>query len=265
MWTMGKKIHDFGNDKMYKEQSANDYFSEDNRTIGEWYGKMSEVWGVKNKDVTEEDFQAVMRHRCPWEADCPALTPAVGADGISYYPFQCSAQKSVSVMAMVAGDKRLLDAHKECVKKALDQLETFAAYRVRTGADRTSDKTEITGKILAAMYTHDTSRALDPQIHTHCNIANVTMTADGRRMALTESQMMTAVEYAGRYYQSAMSKKCMELGYRVNIKRGKKGIEGFEIDGVDDGILKKFSRRREEIEKEISAFEKERLFGKFCG
>ena len=255
MFTMGQKIKDISPKELFEEQSANDYWDEGGKNIGKWFGKLSERWGVKDKDVTEEDFTNVMKHQCPWD-DKP-LTTATKKDGISFYPFQCACQKSVSIMAVIGGDHRLYDAHLKCVKMALSELEKFAAHRVRTGADRTSDKTAITGNILCAMFTHDSSRALDPQLHTHCNIANVTITEDGKRMALTESQMMKAVEYAGRFYQSMMARECMELGYRITTKRGSKGIEGFEIEGVSPEIIQRFSRRRAEIEEAIEKFRQE--------
>ena len=255
MFTMGQKIKDISPKELFEEQSANDYWDEGGKNIGKWFGKLSEKWGMKDRDVSEEDFTKVMKHQCPWD-DKP-LTTATKKDGISFYPFQCACQKSVSIMAVIGGDHRLYDAHLKCVKMALSELEKFAAHRVRTGQDRTSDKTAGTGNILAALFTHDSSRALDPQLHTHCNIANVTITKGGKRMALTESQMMKAVEYAGRFYQSMMARECMELGYRITTKRGSKGIEGFEIEGVSPEIIQRFSRRRAEIEESIEKFRQE--------
>lgn len=255
MFTMGQKMDASNPEGSFLESSANDYFEAGAIRQGEWFGKLAEEWKM-SQPVHKEDYISVMNHICPM--DGKALTTGQSkTNEIAWFPFQCGAQKSVSVMAMLMNDRRLVDAHRQCVKMALAELEKFAAHRVRTGADRNSDKTKITGKILAALYDHDTSRALDPQLHTHCLIANVTVDANGRRMALTESQMMKAVEFAGRYYQSMMARKCMEFGYRIRIKSGRKGVEGFEIDGVDDSVLEKYSRRRAEIEEKIAAFCKE--------
>ena len=253
MFTMGQKMDASNPEGSFLESSANDYFEKGSIRKGEWFGKLAKEWELNRGPVAKEDYISVMTHTCP--KDGKPLTAGTGkTNEIAWFPFQCGAQKSVSVMAMLMNDQRLVDAHHQCVKMALAELEKFAAHRVRTGADRKSDKTKITGKILAALYDHDTSRALDPQLHTHCLIANVTIDENGRRMALTESQMMKAVEFAGRYYQSMMARKCMEFGYRIRIKSGRKGVEGFEIDGVDDSILEKFSRRRTEIEEKIAEF-----------
>lgn len=257
MFTMGQKIRNMNNTEFYhKELCANDYYSEGETAPSEWFGKLAEHWDVKGQTISRSDFQELMRHRCPWDGG-KSLTAVTAPDAVSWFPFQCSAQKSVSIMAVVFRDQRLINAHRECVKMALAELERFAAHRVRTGADRNSNRTQITGNLLAALYHHDASRALDPQLHTHCVIANVTIAPDGRRMALTESEMMKAVEFAGRLYQSSMARKCMEFGYKIRYKTGSKGMEGFEIDGVSDAVMQRYSRRRDEIEEEIRKFEAE--------
>ena len=257
MFTMGQKIRNMNNTEFYhKELCANDYYSEGETAPSEWFGKLAEHWDVKGQTISRSDFQELMRHRCPWDGG-KSLTAVTAPDAVSWFPFQCSAQKSVSIMAVVFRDQRLINAHRECVKMALAELERFAAHRVRTGADRNSNRTQITGNLLTALYHHDASRALDPQLHTHCVIANVTIAPDGRRMALTESEMMKAVEFAGRLYQSSMARKCMEFGYKIRYKTGSKGMEGFEIDGVSDTVMQRYSRRRDEIEEEIKMFEAE--------
>ena len=183
MFTMGQKMDASNPEGSFLESSANDYFEKGSIRKGEWFGKLAEDWKIQNQFVRKEDYIAVMNHICPWDGGKPLTAGTGKTNEIAWFPFQCGAQKSVSVMAMLMNDRRLVDAHHQCVKMALAELEKFAAHRVRTGADRTSDKTRITGKMLAALYDHDTSRALDPQLHTHCLIANVTIDANGRRMA----------------------------------------------------------------------------------
>ncbi len=82
-----------------------------------------------------------------------------------------SAPKSVSLLILAGGDRRLLEAHHEAVK------ETLAIIEQNVSARHTKDGvTSIvpTGKMVAALFTHDTSRNLDTQIHTHAVLANVT-------------------------------------------------------------------------------------------
>ena len=79
--------------------------------------------------------------------------------GRNLYDFTISAPKSVSIMATLGGDKRLLQAHQKAVDDALKELETHAATRVRLGGAQ-SDRA--TGNLVIAVYQHDTSRELDP-------------------------------------------------------------------------------------------------------
>lgn len=82
-----------------------------------------------------------------------------------------SAPKSVSVMAIVGGDERLVTAHETAVREALEEAEKHSATRVRLAS---LNENRTTGNWIVAAYTHDTSRELDPQLHTHAVAANLT-------------------------------------------------------------------------------------------
>ncbi|HEL9812700.1 TPA: conjugative relaxase, partial [Klebsiella pneumoniae] len=85
------------------------------------------------------------------------------------YDLTFSAPKSVSMLAMLGGDKRLIDAHNRAVTVALNQVESLASTRVKR--DGVSE-TVLTGNLIIARFNHDTSRAQDPQIHTHSVVIN---------------------------------------------------------------------------------------------
>ncbi|MGC0797410.1 MobF family relaxase, partial [Pantoea agglomerans] len=96
------------------------------------------------------------------------------------HDFTFSAPKSVSMLILAGGDKRLLEAHHEAVKETLAIMEqTVSARDTKEGVTRIVTS----GKMVAALFTHDTSRNLDPQIHTHAVMANVTE-LDGKWKAL---------------------------------------------------------------------------------
>ena len=65
---------------------------------------------------------------------------------------------------------------------------------------------------------------------------------------------MKAIRYCGKFYQNAMAKRVQELGYDIELKRTNRGIEGFEIKGVNNDLLERYSRRRAEIEEKIKEF-----------
>ena len=74
-------------------------------------------------------------------------------------------------MAILGGDERLREAHTKAVAVALAELEDHACARVRQGGANADRRT---GNLALAVYEHDTSRELDPQLHTHAVAANLT-------------------------------------------------------------------------------------------
>ena len=96
---------------------------------------------------------------------------------------------------------------------------------------------------------------LDPQLHTHFVIANATCDRTGKWYALNEYEMVRAVRYAGKVYQNEMARAVQQLGYGIRLMRQNGEITGFEIEGVSDALCERFSKRREEIERQIEKFE----------
>jgi TrwC relaxase len=149
---------------------------------------------------------------------------------------------------------RLRIAHEQAARFALSELERFTSRQKNTPLERLS---ELTGNICAAAFTHDASRALDPQLHTHFVIANATRDRTSKWYALNEYEMVKAVRYAGKVYQNEMARAVQNLGYAIRQVRQNGEITGFEIEGVSDSLCERFSKRREEIERQIDRFEQE--------
>ena len=84
-----------------------------------------------------------------------------------------SAPKSVSLTALVGGDDRVREAHRNAVTTALSELERYTQARIGG-----NNPAETTGKFVAAKFEHDTARPVDgyaaPQLHTHAVIFNIT-------------------------------------------------------------------------------------------
>jgi conjugative relaxase-like TrwC/TraI family protein len=269
--------------------AANDYYAEGEKVTGHWIGQGAEYLQLDGA-VKAEDFEALRRNVKPGMND--RLTPRTketrqansreaaeafqrkykregSADEIenfrvsmkplpnriALFDFQCSAQKSVSIMAVLAGDDRLREAHERAARKGFAELEQFACRRKNTLLHA---ENEMTGNLCAAAFTHDASRALDPQLHTHFVIANATRAAAGKWHALNEHWMFKAVRYASKVYQNELAREVKALGYGIREARDKKGdTVGFEIAGVPEHLCERFAKRREEIEREMRKFEKE--------
>ena len=236
----------------YRQHLANnDYYSEDGRVEGIWRGSLASAFHLDGAIVQPEVFSLFQQNLHPESR--LKLTPRNNPHAVRFYDFQCSAQKSVSVMSLF--DSRLVEAHRKAVEIGMRELERFAAVRIRKGESYATKNFEFTGKFIYAQYHHDNSRMLDPQLHTHNVIVNVTQEGSGSFKALDPSQMFKAIRYAGKSYQNALACECRRLGYALEMKRNAKGeITGFEIAGVPEEVLIRCSQRRQQIEKGIAEF-----------
>ena len=156
-----------------------------------------------------------------------------------------SAPKSVSLLAMVGGDDRIVDAHDQAVGRTLAWIEEHAVQtRVQ---DKATGAMIRTGgqKMVAATFRHDTSRNLDPQLHTHCVIANMVRGEDGKWRTMVNDGLYREKMAIGAIYRSELAEGLRELGYGIE----KTHADGrFEIAGVPRDVIEAFSTRRAEIE-----------------
>jgi conjugative relaxase-like TrwC/TraI family protein len=238
-----------------------DYYAEGERVIGQWQGRGAELLGLSG-DVKSDQFEAIRQGLDPetgeflrqrQSADRVAADGTTQSHGRNLYDFTISAPKSVSIVAELGGDDRLIEAHQKAVGEALKELESYAATRVRQdGANE--DRT--TGNLVIAVYHHDTSRELDPQLHTHAVAANMTWDgAEGRWKALQASDIYERRAYLTEVYRNALAREVCGLGYDIENRRDRKGRDaGFEIRGVSDALLETYSQRSRQRDDAIEKF-----------
>ena len=159
------------------------YYAKDNpahREASRWVGKGAEVLGLSGP-VDPDAFRAILEGKVP---DGPQLGRH-GQDGeLQYRPGRdvtLLAPKSVSLLAMVGCDERIVDAHDQTVGRTLAWIEEHAAEMRVQDQDKATGAMIRTGgqKMVAATFRHDASRKLDSQLHTHCVIANMVPGAEG--------------------------------------------------------------------------------------
>src|ERR1700756_1323021 len=144
-----------------------------------------------------------------------------------------SAPKSVSLTALVGGDERVREAHRESVRVALDQLERYTQARI--GGNHPP---ETTGKFVAAKFEHDTARPVDgyvaPQLHTHAVIFNVTERENGQARAIQPQSLFASQQFATAVYQSELTYRLRELGYEITVGRsGAPEVKGYTQEYLD--------------------------------
>jgi conjugative relaxase-like TrwC/TraI family protein len=113
-----------------------------------------------------------------------------------------------------------------------------------------------TGNLAIAVYHHDTSRELDPQLHTHVVAANLTYDGtEARWKALQASGIYERRAYLTEVYRNSLAREVKSLGYEIDNRRDAKGRDyGFEIRGISDALLEKFSQRSRQRDEAIEAF-----------
>ncbi|PZU70694.1 MAG: exonuclease V subunit alpha [Sphingobium sp.] len=222
---------------------ADDYYSEAGLSPSEWQGAGAEALELSG-EVDRNQFRALLDGRI---GDQQLGTFRDGQ--LEHRPgwdVTLSAPKSVSIMAEVAGDRRLIAAHGEAVRTAMAHVEKhMTATRVRDGG---TVSREATGNLIAASFQHGTSRAQDPQLHTHNVIMNATRGEDGTWRSLEPRALYQLQKQIGAIYRQELALKVRQLGYE--IETGKDSL--FEIKGVSGDVLAAFSTRSAQIEAALA-------------
>src|SRR5437879_6208846 len=225
---------------------------------GEWHGRLAGQWGLRG-EVREEHFARLSEGQHPMTGEQlvrhQTAREYVNRRGEKVSPMEhragwdatFSAPKSVSLTALVGGDERVREAHRESVGVALDELERYVEARI--GGNLPA---ETTGKWVAAKFEHDSARPVDgyaaPQLHTHVVFFNLTETDDGEAHALQPRELYKTQQYATAVYRSELAHRLKELGYE--IERGESSQP--EIKGYSKEYLEVSSPRRQQIEEHLA-------------
>ncbi len=246
-----KTQYNLKNAREYFEEHlcVGDYYDEGQRMTGEWIGSGAERLGLSGK-VRAEDFLRLCENQHP--ATGEKLTPEMKttrtqhgqtvADRRIFYDFTFSPPKSVSLAGFLGDDERVFKAHARAARVALKHFEDFAATRVRIGGARGE---RLTGNFAAALFTHDTSRALDPHLHTHCIVFNATFDpVEKRWKALENHKLLRARKFAENVYYHELARDLQSFGYQIrNRARG-----DFQIEGIPQELCERFSKRHTQID-----------------
>ena len=163
-----------------------------------------------------------------------------------------SASKSVSLEALLFGERRVVRAHDEAVRETLDWIEAeLLQTRGHDPATGRRPRVRAHGMVVAG-FRHLTSRNQDPQLHTHCVIANMTRNADGAWRSLETTKLRRSEKLIGAYYRNALARRLQALGYAISPTMVGR-VPGFEIAGYDRAMLDAFSSRRFEILAALAA------------
>ena len=157
-----------------------------------------------------------------------------------------SAPKSVSLEALVMGDRRVIRAHDEAVRATLDFVEAeLLQTRGWDPATRRRPRVSANGMVVAG-FRHLASRDQDPQLHTHCVLANMTRTASGEWRSVEPTKIRRSQKLIGAYYRNELARRLQALGMAV-APRMVGPVPGFELAGYERSFIDAFSGRRRAI------------------
>lgn len=231
----------------YLSLAREDYYLEGGEPPGRWYGRGSRELNLEGL-VQADELQNLFAGYAP-DGSHSLVQRQRKSESATHRPgwdLTFSAPKSVSVL-WATGDQDLRfaieHAHRQAVEAALDFLEGEAVVTRRGQNGKVSEKVGM----VAACFDHSTSRALDPQLHTHALLLNVGVRADGTTGTVSAYQVFQCKMLAGALYRAELANQLIE-SLHLPVQRDR---FAFKVIGVPDEVVNFYSKRREEMQAEL--------------
>ncbi len=241
-------------DKAFAQDGASK--TADNYYINEaapatWQGKGAAILGIKNTAVKREDFINFLdgKIKNPANGQIQDLAEnSRGTDRRAGWDFTISAPKSVSIVGLVGGDQRVIDAHIRANAAAMTWIEEHASLiRVKDALGR--NVKEQAGNLMWATVQHETSRANEPQLHNHNVIAAVVYDTKRKKWrSLTNDALLKLRADGDSIYKGVLAKGLREAGYEINYS---KNGRDFEIAGLMPEQVETYSTRSSQIDEAL--------------
>lgn len=223
--------------------STADYYSEGQELMGTWQGKGAHQLGLIG-----------LVKQGQWDRLCDNIHPSTGqkltlrnkSNRTVGYDFNFHVPKSVSLLYATTRDARILTAFRDAVGATMRDIEAEASTRVRKDG---KNEERVTGNLAWGEYIHFTARPVDglpdPHLHAHCFVFNTTWDEQERAWKAGQfRELKRDAPYFEALYQSRLARNLGDLGLPIQ-RTGK----GWEIAGMPQDLLRRFSRRTAEIEK----------------
>ena len=224
-------------------QGIEDYYSGEGESPGAWIGRGAGRLGLAG-EVNAAELRALLAGLDPGSGE--RLAGRDGQKRVPGWDLTFSAPKSVSVLYGLADDgvsKEVVAAHEAAVAASLKYLDKHATMS-RRRID--GEVRQVRGEgLVVAGFRHRTSRAGDPQLHTHALVANVVEHVDGGTGAVHSPVIYRHARTAGFLYQAVLRG---ELTDRLGVRWAEITNGYADIDGMPAELLETFAKRRSEIE-----------------
>ena len=238
----------------YYEQSDHaDYYAKDDSCPSTWEGRGAELLGIQGQVVEKDRFKRYLEGKISGQE----LGTIRNGKQVHKPAFDLTfaPPKSVSCVALVGGDERVLAAHEEAVKEALAYVEDRAIFKRKHSIDelgRSNIEQVKTGNLVAGVFRHETSRADDnnrisPQLHSHAVVMNATCDENGNWRSIESRHIWCLQKEIGLRYRQQLASKLVAMGYQIE----RRPEASFEVSGVPQRVCDAFSLRRDIIDAEL--------------
>lgn len=232
----------------YHKEEQNYY--QKNNEIGIWQGKGAESLNLQG-NISHEQFDRLCHGINPITDEVLVDSSKRAGTDLTF-----SAPKSVSILMELSSNDEELKiraAHDKAVEETLKFIEeNYSQTREQIDGVR---NTINTGNLVIAKFQHDTSRELDPQLHTHSFVLNMTQKENGEWRALHNDELFKNKMLFGQMYRNQLAANLKELGYETEVTDARKGL--FEVKGVSNELMTEFSKRSEQVQKRFEELKKQ--------
>ena len=238
-------ISNISNIEYYASLAQEDYYLAGGEPPGQWLGDGCKTLSLDGQ-VNTDHYRRLFSGFDPYQGEAAPLVQSAGRDNHrAGWDFCFSAPKSVSTVWSQADQEtrqKIQVAQDSAVKAALDHLERCAVTRRGKGGA----EAERPAGLICASYEHSTSRAQDPQLHTHMLVANLCPRQDGTFGTLEPLEMFENKMAAGAIYRAELAGELQKMGFSIE-----RDADSFRICGSPKDLEKEFSKRREAIEQAL--------------
>jgi conjugative relaxase-like TrwC/TraI family protein len=237
-----------------------DYYLKDGDRVqapGRWAGGAEIVGCDPNRPVERQVLRQLMAVRRPDSGE-PLRRAGSTGEAVTAIDATFSAPKSVSAVWALATPvlrQRIEQAHEQAIDRALEHSLRYVSMT----RERIGQQTAIHNKakwLIATSWRHTTARSVggqppDPQLHSHV-LLHGAVRADGTVVAIDSRSWLVHRRELGAAYRTELAHGLVELGFRIRRGTGRAG-RYFEIAGVPQAVLDRWSSRHHQVHKAIQA------------
>lgn len=236
-----------------------------------WYGRGADKLGLigevykRDLDVLLTGYSPQTNEKLVKNADAEDIFDEDGKlvkrGRVAYIDVHAAVPKSASILGVI--DPKIEQAHNRAIEKLIALLEADYSYTRREDEESGVIETVKSDNLTIAKINHYESRDLDPQLHSHLVLMNLTQGEDKKWRSINAAKIYIDQKYLGQIYRSELAKGLKGIGYEIDVTDPVDGL--FEIKGVDPEIIEKYSKRRVAIEEKLEEYEAHGIYENLPG